>query len=618
MELSTTSGNIIGDVHLGAGNDAINISGALNGTLNLGEGDDVVERASGLFSEATIDGGPGHDIFELRNSLFAEVVNFEEFVVTRDVQIRLGMELLSAESLFVDAGGVSFEGDFLFSHGVIVDSFQSDLTLHFSSSLGGTAPTLVEFSSRRGLIDLEGTIALEGNDRTAFDITDISRFAEINVAAASANQRGSVSVNGDAARAFIIAADDVIFNVETTVSVAGSDAVAVLVTGDNLQFANTGLLEATGSGSFAVFVDLDTNESASVSNSGQIVGLIAGAGGDDTFVLGSSMEEVAGGDGIDTASYSGSSLSVAIDLQNGIASSGDAQGDTLTSIENLIGSSSGDRFFGDGGTNDLDGGAGNDVIWARGGDDHVVGGGGADRLIGQAGNDILDDGFGDDDLQGRDGGDTLIGGAGADMLDGGGGTDTADYSGSALTVAIDLQNGIASSGDAQGDTLASIENLIGSSKGDRFFGDGGVNEIDGGAGNDVIWGRSGNDILNGDGGADKLVGQTGNDILDGGFGNDFLEGRDGRDTLIGARGNDTLTGGTSFDTFVFSGNWDDDTVTDFEDGKDLLDFSSSGLSFGDLTISQVNADTLIEDAFGNSIKLQNTTATDVTEADFLF
>lgn len=56
MELSTTSGNIIGDVHLGAGNDAINISGALNGTLNLGEGDDVVERASGLFSEATIDG----------------------------------------------------------------------------------------------------------------------------------------------------------------------------------------------------------------------------------------------------------------------------------------------------------------------------------------------------------------------------------------------------------------------------------------------------------------------------------------------------------------------------------------------------------------------------------
>lgn len=69
---------------------------------------------------------------------------------------------------------------------------------------------------------------------------------------------------------------------------------------------------------------------------------------------------------------------------------------------------------------------------------------------------------------------------------------------------------------------------------------------------------------------------------------------------------------------MFAGTWGDDVITDYTDGEDRFDFSSSGLSFGDLTISQVNADTLIEDAFGNSIKLQNTTATDVTEADFLF
>jgi Ca2+-binding RTX toxin-like protein len=57
----------------------------------------------------------------------------------------------------------------------------------------------------------------------------------------------------------------------------------------------------------------------------------------------------------------------------GQVSGGDASGDILIDIENLIGSQSGDTLIGDAGDNSLDGGDG---------DDHLIGGVGADTLIG--------------------------------------------------------------------------------------------------------------------------------------------------------------------------------------------------------------------------------------------
>ena len=65
-------------------------------------------------------------------------------------------------------------------------------------------------------------------------------------------------------------------------------------------------------------------------------------------------------------------------------------------------------------------------------------------------------------LTGLDGNDTLDGGAGADTLDGGAGTDTASYAASSSGVTVSLAAGTASGGDAEGDTLISIENLTGS------------------------------------------------------------------------------------------------------------------------------------------------------------
>ncbi len=96
---------------------------------------------------------------------------------------------------------------------------------------------------------------------------------------------------------------------------------------------------------------------------------------------------------------------------------------------------------------------------------------GNDRLYGEAGADRLYGSWGDD---------VLAGGAGADVLDGEGGTDTLSYAGSASGVTVNLATGAVSGGDAQGDTIASIENVLGSAQADVLVGNGSANRLDGG------------------------------------------------------------------------------------------------------------------------------------------
>lgn len=70
------------------------------------------------------------------------------------------------------------------------------------------------------------------------------------------------------------------------------------------------------------------------------------------------------------------------------------------------------------------------------------------------------------------------------MLHGRSGTDTASYAGSGEGVVVSLRRG--SFGDAEGDTLTSIENLTGSPHGDGLFGDDNANVLNGGGGNDML------------------------------------------------------------------------------------------------------------------------------------
>ncbi len=256
-----------------------------------------------------------------------------------------------------------------------------------------------------------------------------------------------------------------------------------------------------------------------------------------------------GGSGNDTARYESSNGGVTVNLLTGAASGFHAEGDSLISIENLMGS----RNF-------------------------------ADTLIGDDGNNRLD-GFGEDDqLFGLDGNDILNGGEGADLLDGGAKLDWAYYHRSTVGVNIDLSAGTATGGDAQGDTLISIELLYGS-------------QFD-----------------------DTLIGKAGANTLTGNEGNDTLDGKGGNDTLLGRQGNDTMTGGAGADKFRYTeASFDQDIITDFEDGIDKIDLTGSGLVFGDFTVSQQGTDTLVSLANdSHDILLRNIVETNITSEDFIF
>src|SRR5262249_16590479 len=170
--------------------------------------------------------------------------------------------------------------------------------------------------------------------------------------------------------------------------------------------------------------------------------------------------------------------------------------------------------------------------------------------------------------------DMLGGGPGADYLDGGAGNDTAQYVYSSNGgVHVDLANHIATGGDAEGDTLVSIENLMGSWSADTLQGDDGANSLAGG------------------GGDDHLEGRGGNDALDGGSGNDFIDGGAGRDSIQGGAGNDVLYGGND-DDWIYAGMGDD--FVDGGHGADHL-YGDSGidtLSYATSTAGvNVNLDT---------------------------
>ena len=108
---------------------------------------------------------------------------------------------------------------------------------------------------------------------------------------------------------------------------------------------------------------------------------LPGLGGGDT---------IDGGRGIDTVDYSASASGVRINLFDNTASGGHANGDILISIENVIGSASGDNtIIGSDIRNRLEGGDGFDVISGQGGDDTIIGGLGRDSLSGGEGSDTF-------------------------------------------------------------------------------------------------------------------------------------------------------------------------------------------------------------------------------------
>jgi Ca2+-binding RTX toxin-like protein len=184
----------------------------------------------------------------------------------------------------------------------------------------------------------------------------------------------------------------------------------------------------------------------------------------------------------DTADYSTSGSTVAVNLAAKTSSGGQGADTLFDSVENVNGSNYNDTLTGDGGPNKISGFGGNDTI------------------VGGADNDHLFGADGDDTIRGEDGNDEVNGGAGID---------TASYTNAPAAVIVDLSLYNASAtGGAGNDWLSLTENVTGSGFPDKVTGSAVANVLLGGGGNDTLLGL---------GGPDKLDGQNGVDSVDGGI-----------------------------------------------------------------------------------------------------
>ncbi len=123
---------------------------------------------------------------------------------------------------------------------------------------------------------------------------------------------------------------------------------------------------------------------------------LSGNWGDNVFNPGDGADSINGKPGNDTVTYYTSQDGVSLNLADGTGTAGDAEGDTYSSIENVIGSNFNDMIKGDNGDNVLEGKNGADRLIGGNGDDTLLGGKGDDLLKGGKGNDILTGGAGND------------------------------------------------------------------------------------------------------------------------------------------------------------------------------------------------------------------------------
>ncbi len=239
---------------------------------------------------------------------------------------------------------------------------------------------------------------------------------------------------------------------------------------------------------------------------------IAEAETQPVFIASSLAETFDGSGGVYSVDYSQSSGAVTIDLKNSIASGGYAQGDSLVSIENIIGS---------------------DTYSNR---DFLYGSEGGNELYGMAGDDIIE------------------GGGGGDIIDGGDGWDYARYTRSTSGVNVNLESGVHTGGDAQGDVLMNIEAVVGSNYADTLIGS---------AVNDYLKGGAGNDFIHGGGGYDSLFGDAGDD------------------TFFYSAGSDRINETIGVDTVIFDTVWTPDNVT--ISGNNLIfDAGKNQILFNDI------------------------------------
>ncbi|MEY4682251.1 MAG: hypothetical protein RLZZ276_3900, partial [Pseudomonadota bacterium] len=435
----------------GGGNDTI--SGGQGGdTLVGGLGDDVFLLSGGTDGTDTVSGGAGTDTI-LGSDGVADTLH-----------VLSGQSNLSSIEAFVSGAGpqdtilagggndtLDFSGQTL--SGFVVDGGAGNDRIAGSSLgndtlFGGSGVDIADYSYVA--TGLQATMNASGTVTVTVGAGDIDVLVDMEGLAGGAGNDVFLLLNANA----------------DTLAFDGGGGDDTLLGGDGIVdilnvaggLANLVSIETLDGGTGPQNTILGTSGADTLDFSAITVAnfIVDGNGGDDRITGTAAGDRIEGGAGLDAIDYSASAIALDTTLDSAgtitvVAAAGNT--DTLSGIEGILGGSGADRLVGDGVANLLSGGVGNDTLAGRGGDDTLSGG--------------------------------------ADI-------DTADYAylATGFTATLDAAGTVTVSA-AAGDTdiLTGIENITGGDGADRLVGDGVVNVLDGGIGNDTLSGRAGNDTL---------------------------------------------------------------------------------------------------------------------------
>lgn len=570
-----------------------------NDYLYGGNGDDIIDGGAG---DDTINGGPGIDTVSHLSAALGVTVSLNTGGYSGQNTVGVGIDIIwDCENLT----GSNFN-DILEGNGI-------------NNIINGAAGDDII----KGMLGVSHTyIGGSGTDTLSYASSDTYAPVSINLSLAASQSSGS----------------------GTTLTLSGIENLVGSAYNDTLiGDANANIIEGRGgndnlngglgidtvsyaSAATGVTVNLAITSSQNTVGAGtdtisgfeSLIGsafndILTGDANANTIEGGLGNDTLNGGLGVDTASYVSAGAAVTVSLATTAAQNTLGAGtDTLSGIENLIGSAFNDTLTGDDNANTLEGGLGNDALTGGLGIDAVsyasaaaavtvnlttttaqntIGAGtdtlsGFENLIGSDFNDVLAGssvgnilygGLGNDSLDGGLANDTLYGGAGNDKYiyssgSGKGNDIIEDESGAADQVAFGAAYTAANTSLVRvgqydlalvsgGQNLFYIKNqftLDGSIESIKW-GDGSIlnlltynHPLNGTAAGETLYGTSYGaavgDVINALGGADTVYAGDGNDVVSGGDDGDFLYGENGNDLLNGNLGNDTLNGGAGSDT----------------------------------------------------------------------
>lgn len=408
------------DLDGGDGDDTL-IGAGGSDKIAGGAGNDLV-RATSNDGDDAIDGGDGNDTYDTTATFAPMFVDLEAGTAH---SIETGHDTLtSIESVTTGAGDDRVTGSSL-SNTIETNAGNDIVTAGAGAdtvATGGGDDTIV------ATVDDGDDTYTGGDGADTYDLSGTFADAIVDLLSgfAASSETGM----------------DALFGFENVIASAGDD----VITGDDTDNVIAGGMGAD---------------------------IVDAGSGDDTIVatIGDDDDAYAGGDGSDVYDLSGTLADAIVDLVSGTSESDETGSDTLSGIENVIGSAGDDAITGDEGANILAGGAGQDVIDAGAGDDTILA--------------SVDDGD-----------DVYVGGEGFDVY---------DLSETSADAIVDLLAGTAESAETGSDVLLGFENVIGGSGNDTFIANEATNVFVGGAGDDIFVFRSAATIGSGRGSRDKIL-----------------------------------------------------------------------------------------------------------------